>query len=77
MIEPRKLLYAILAIAALIAARQAVAALQTDDDAVAFSETIDKCRAVMAQTADSDAIRQAKAECRPLLRNQMRQEANQ
>ena len=32
MIEPRKLLYAILAIAALIAARQAVAALQADDD---------------------------------------------
>ena len=74
MIEPRKLLYAILALAALIAGRQAFTALQADDNAVAFAETIDKCWAVMAQVADSDAIRQAKAECRPLLRNQMRQD---
>lgn len=72
MIEPRKLLYAILAIAALIAARQAVTALQADNDAVAFSETIDKCWAVMAQTVDGDAVRQTKAECRPLLRNRQR-----
>jgi hypothetical protein len=38
----------------------------------AFSETIDKCWAVMAQTVDGGAVRQAKAECRPLLRNRQR-----